>query len=179
MKSISANDFEIIEQRKQNWIKKKQLEKAKVNSLNCKSKKFKKAKVIANTNIKDVAKDFANRLRQFPTKAEEYMLKILNQFGIECLFQHPVFIMGKGGLIEKFYIADFFIPSGNLIIEVDGGYHGIKKQTGKDICRTSDICRHYPGIKVMRITNKETFNSLTVSKFMLRVKDRIYKLYKK
>jgi very-short-patch-repair endonuclease len=58
---------------------------------------------------------------------------------------HPIY--------EKpiYYIVDFYIPSSNLIIEIDGGYHKSDRQRIKDFYREENILRQ--GYNVLRFDN--------------------------
>ena len=58
---------------------------------------------------------------------------------------------------KHFFIADFYIPSKNLIIELDGEYHDNIKQQDKDIWRTQLL--HSLGYRVIRFKNKQIIES--------------------
>lgn len=57
---------------------------------------------------------------------------------------------------KKAYIADFFIPSLNLVIEIDGPNHSQPEQQRYDQIRSSFLATR--NIKVIRFTNDDTFN---------------------
>ena len=58
-------------------------------------------------------------LRKKQTPAEKFLWKnLLKNFEYHTYRQRPI---GN-------YIADFFIPKLNLVIEIDGGYHLTKEQ---------------------------------------------------
>ena len=61
------------------------------------------------------------------TYAERLLKKFLTG-KIDFEFQKIIYTDNK-----HFFIADFYIPSKNLIIEVDGEYHNDAKQQDKDI----------------------------------------------
>lgn len=67
------------------------------------------------------------------TKYEERLKQILNSNGIEYKFQHIIKI--DDGENFKEYIVDFFIPSKNVVIEVDGSQHNQPKHIEKDKIR--------------------------------------------
>lgn len=68
------------------------------------------------------------------TKPELIMKAILSKLNIE--YEHPYFIKN----IKHFYLADFFIPKLNLIIEVDGKYwHNYPFGKEIDNIRTNEI----------------------------------------
>ena len=58
----------------------------------------------------------------------ERLLKIFLTGKIDFEFQKIIYTDNK-----HFFIADFYIPSKNLIIELDGEYHDSIKQQDKDI----------------------------------------------
>lgn len=55
------------------------------------------------------------------------MKQILDDFNILYDFQHVIYIHNNY-VINRFYIADFFVPKFNLIIELDGKYHNTIEQ---------------------------------------------------
>lgn len=87
------------------------------------------------------------------TKPEMAILKILDSIGIDYIFQHPI----------EYYCVDFYIPSKNLVIQVDGCYwhgHGCSVQSKtldtrqKNRIRLDHSCDSYlknRGYKVIRI----------------------------
>lgn len=56
------------------------------------------------------------------------------------------------------YIADFWCPKAQLVVETDGKYHLKKKQQAWD--NTRDKAMAAQGIKTMRFTAQEVFNNL-------------------
>ena len=79
------------------------------------------------------------RIKKFNTKPELKMKELLNALNIEYKFQ-----IGLGG-----YMMDFYIPSKNLNIEVDGNYwHNYPDGTKKD--RIRDIKLRERGYNVIR-----------------------------
>lgn len=58
---------------------------------------------------------------------------------------------GYGG---KFMFVDFFIPSLNLCVEIDGGYHRAKKTKQSD--RRKNISLNERGFGVLRISNSDS-----------------------
>ena len=83
----------------------------------------------------------ATKLKNNPTKTELRAIEILKSLGIDYEFNYLI----------KRYIVDFYIPSKNMIIELDGFYH--KKQKRKDMLRDSFLWRN--GYKVHRLWNSE------------------------
>lgn len=72
---------------------------------------------------------------------------------IDFEFQKIIYTDNK----KHFFIADFYIPSKNLIIELDGEYHDDAKQQNKDIWRTKVL--KSLGYRVIRFKNKQIVES--------------------
>ena len=85
------------------------------------------------------------------TYAERLLKKFLTG-KIDFEFQKIIYTDNK-----HFFIADFYIPSKNLIIEVDGEYHNDAKQQDKDIWRTKIL--KSLGYRVIRFKNKQITES--------------------
>lgn len=105
-----------------------------------------------NKAMKEVALRFRKDLIKNKTKAESIFNKAIlgSIYSVDFEFQSIVYITRKKR-IEKFYIADFLIPSIKTIIEIDGEYHFTEEQKQKDIQRTKDLKQK--GYKVIRINN--------------------------
>lgn len=82
----------------------------------------------------------------------ERLLKTFLTGKIDFEFQKIIYTDNK-----HFFIADFYIPSKNLIIELDGEYHDDIKQQNKDIWRTQLL--HSLGYRVIRFKNKQITES--------------------
>ena len=82
----------------------------------------------------------------------ERLLKTFLTGKIDFEFQKIIYTDNK-----HFFIADFYIPSKNLIIELDGEYHDDAKQQEKDIWRTKIL--KSLGYKVIRFKNKQIIES--------------------
>jgi len=94
---------------------------------------------------------FIRRLHRRFTHAEGIMSNILYHLGLRYLFQYQF----KRGHF-KIYVADFYIPRYNLVVEVDGGYHSDRKDY--DQKRSSFLESTY-SVKVIRFTNSEILNN--------------------
>lgn len=92
----------------------------------------------------------AAEMQDFPSPLEERMKRYLDAYGIGYEFQKIFYIRKEDGWIVRYYIADFFIPERNIIIEVDGKFHNKQKQ--KDKNRTKEIQEYYPQVQVLRYT---------------------------
>ena len=83
----------------------------------------------------------------------ERLLKTFLAGKIDFEFQKIIYTDNK----KHFFIADFYIPSKNLIIELDGEYHNDAKQQDKDIWRTKLL--NSLGYKVIRFKNSQIIES--------------------
>ena len=86
----------------------------------------------------------------------ERLLKTFLTGKIDFEFQKIIYTDNK-----HFFIADFYIPSKNLIIELDGEYHNDAKQQDKDIWRTKLL--NSLGYRVIRFKNKQIIESRDLS----------------
>lgn len=87
---------------------------------------------------------------------EEWILK---NFDIEYIPEHPI----KRLDIKKTYFGDFYFPTKNLIIELDGTHH--KKTVEYDKFRDNYIELTY-GIKVIRISHSEYTNKSRIQEII-------------
>ena len=76
----------------------------------------------------NIAEYYKHILEVNATYAEK-LLKIFLTGKIDFEFQKIIYTDNK----KHFFIADFYIPSKNLIVELDGEYHDDVKQQDKDI----------------------------------------------
>ena len=106
-----------------------------------------------NRNMIYSAEHWAAEMTVDPSKLEERMMAVLDKCNIRYEFQKIFYILADDGWIDRFYIADFFIPQKNIIIEVDGKFHDKHKLHDKQ--RTKDIQSQYPGIEVLRYKWKD------------------------
>lgn len=88
--------------------------------------------------------ELARRMRDLPTKAEGKLWEILKGKALGARFRRQAPMWG--------YIADFYVPSLRLCIEVDGGYH----DANIDQKRDGILSKH--GITTLRFTNNEVLN---------------------
>ena len=86
----------------------------------------------------------------------ERLLKTFLTGKIDFEFQKIIYTDNK-----HFFIADFYIPSKNLIIELDGEYHNDAKQQDKDIWRTKLL--NSLDYRVIRFKNKQITESRDLS----------------
>ncbi len=103
-----------------------------------------------NREIMYTANYRAGEMQVFPSKLEERMMRFLKNHNIHYEPQKIFYIYADDGWIIRYYIADFFIPESNVIIEVDGKFH--KKQEQHDKNRTKTIQEQYPNVRVLRYT---------------------------
>ena len=83
----------------------------------------------------------------------ERLLKAFLTGKIDFEFQKIIYTDNK----RHFFIADFYFPSKNLIVELDGEYHDNIKQRDKDIWRTQIL--KSLGYEVIRFKNKQIIES--------------------
>lgn len=101
-----------------------------------------------NREIMAQAEYRAKQMEVWPSPLEEKMQEFLIKRDIYYETQKIFYIYADDGWITRYYIADFFVPEANLIIEVDGKFHDNQKQ--KDKNRTKDIQENYPNVEVFR-----------------------------
>ena len=95
----------------------------------------------------------------------ERLLKTFLTGKIDFEFQKIIYTDNK-----YFFIADFYIPSKNLIIELDGEYHNDAKQQDKDIWRTKLL--NSLGYRVIRFKNKQITESRDLSWILNIIKNK-------
>ena len=98
----------------------------------------------------EILKAFARENRKNATLAESVLWEQIrdNALGVKFLRQH---IIGD-------YIADFLSRKGNLIIEVDGGYHAERQQQENDAIREQWL--ESVGFHILRFSNEEVLNDI-------------------
>ena len=115
-----------------------------------------------NRDIMYSAQSRAAEMEIFPSKLEERMMDFLDRNDISYESQKIFYIYADDGWIIRYYIADFFIPEKNIIIEVDGKkYHEHHSQKDKE--RTRIIQENYPGVEVLRYTWEDMFNTFKMN----------------
>ena len=125
------------------WYTKAQVENLKkIRAL--KNKKVRK-ELSKYQDGKRVVNNYATKMRENPTKAEDSFSKELDKNGIS--YRQQVVIDCK----VKKYIADFMV--GKTVIEVDGGTHHKPKAVKYDAVRTDRL--ESLGYSVLRIDNKD------------------------
>jgi very-short-patch-repair endonuclease len=108
----------------------------------------------------------ASQMKIWPSPLEKKMIGFLDSHHIVYECQKIFYIHADDGWIITYYIADFFIPGSNVIIEVDGKFHD--KQKGYDKRRTKEIQQEYPNISVLRFKWKD-FSDKTKMKELLDI----------
>ena len=109
-----------------------------------------------NKEVMDSARFRAEKMNIWPSPLEERMKEVLDISGIHYEQQKIFYIYADDGWIIRYYIADFYIPDKNIIIEVDGRFHDRHKQHDK--MRTKEIQEQYPKVEVVRFNWKEVHN---------------------
>jgi len=132
-----------------------ELRKLNVNVIKREKKTLKKESSLAKiVNLR--RKDFYNWLTKAKanlvvnqTKQEVRIKALLKSLGITYQFQ-CIFMDGPNG-----YIPDFYLPSYNLIIEIDGFHHYTSDGKRKDKVRTVELIRYSKVKGVLRLTNRK------------------------
>lgn len=101
-----------------------------------------------NSFMKGSARKNAKSMREEPSVLEQKMQLFLDTHGIRYEFQKILYITGKKGYINKYYIADFYIPHKKIIIETDGKFHD--NQTKQDEERTINIQKYCGDYQIIR-----------------------------
>ena len=120
-----------------------------------------------NKEVMASAQFRADEMISFPSPLEERMQAFLDRNHVSYEFQKIFYIYDKDGWIIRYYIADFFIPASNIIIEVDGKFHDEHKLHDK--MRTRTIQEHYPGVTVLRYTWKDLSDEEKMENLLKRV----------
>lgn len=131
-------------------------------------KNLKKIRALKNKNTrkelskyqdgKRVVNNYATKMRENPTVAEDSFSKELDKNGIS--YRQQVVIDCK----VKKYIADFVV--GKTVIEVDGGTHHKPKAVKYDAVRTDRL--ESLGYSVLRIDNKDVIKKSWKLKELIR-----------
>ena len=102
----------------------------------------------------DILRKFSDDNKRKATPAEKKFKEFLNICGICYEFQKPIYVGGKG------YILDFSIHSKalnkNICVEIDGEYHYTTEQRKKDNKR--DKILHEAGWSVIRLSNHQVLD---------------------
>jgi very-short-patch-repair endonuclease len=106
-----------------------------------------------NMEVMEQAKYRARQMDTWPSPLEERMKEFLDRHYVEYESQKIFYIYADDGWIIRYYIADFYIPEKEVIIEVDGKFHDEHKLHDKN--RTKDIQEQYPSIEVLRYRWKD------------------------
>ena len=131
-------------------------------------KNLKKIRALKNKNTrkelskyqdgKRVVNNYATKMRENPTKAEDSFSKELDKNGIS--YRQQVVIDCK----VKKYIADFVV--GKTVVEVDGGTHHKPNAAQYDAVRTDRL--ESLGYSVLRIDNKDVIKKSGKLKELIR-----------
>lgn len=121
-----------------------------------------------NKRMQDSAELHAEEMRLQPSPLEKMMQEFLNNHNIKYEFQKIFYIAGRDRYITQYYIADFYIPSKKLIIEMDGKFHN--KQKKADYKRTETIRNHYKKVKVIRFAYYDMQSVKKLSELLERLK---------
>ena len=115
----------------------------------------------ANPDWYPLLKEHARRMRNNPTDAEFFLWKQLKGNGLKTSFKRQCVILD--------FIADFYSPTANLIIEVDGGYHKRDEQQKLDEVREKRLKEQ--GYRLLRFTNEQVL--FDIDRVLTKIKDMI------
>ena len=115
----------------------------------------------ANPDWYPLLKEHARRMRNNPTEAEDFLWRQLKGKGLNTSFKRQCVFLD--------YIADFYSPSANLIIEVDGGYHQTDEQQTLDEIREEKLKKQ--GYRILRFTNEQVL--FDIDRVLTKIKDMI------
>ena len=121
-----------------------------------------------NREVRNQAEYRAQEMKHFPSPLEERMQFFLEKHWILYEPQKIFYIYAEDGWIIRYYIADFYLPGSNVIIEVDGKFHDKQKQHDKH--RTKTIQEHYPGVEVIRFTMKDLSDEEKLQELLTKIK---------
>lgn len=121
-----------------------------------------------NGDMVYIAEYRAEEMKLWPSPLEVKMKDFLDSHNIMYEWQKIFYIYADDGWIKRYYVADFFIPDKDIIIEVDGKFHDEHKQHDKD--RTKTIQEHYPRVEVLRYKWDDLNNQGTMADLLTRIK---------
>ncbi len=110
-----------------------------------------------------IATEYRKRLQDYKTMAEKHIDILLKDLGV--VYEEQKIILSLG----KFWIADFYIPENNLIIELDGNHHYTHAGLIKDENRDMQL-KDLGFSKTLRIPNKSAME-LDYNTFKLTLED--------
>jgi very-short-patch-repair endonuclease len=117
-----------------------------------------------NREIISSAEYRAGEMKTWPSPLEERMKNFLDEHCVKYEEQKIFYIYADDGWIIRYFIADFYIPEKELIVEVDGKFHNEQKQ--KDKIRTRIIQENYPEIEVLRFTWEDLSDEDTMDELL-------------
>lgn len=117
-----------------------------------------------NKEIISSAEYRAGEMKTWPSPLEERMKNFLDEHCVEYEEQKIFYIYADDGWIIRYFIADFYIPEKELIIEVDGKFHNEQKQ--KDKIRTKILQENYPEVEVLRFTWEDLSDEDTMDELL-------------
>jgi len=95
-------------------------------------------------------KEHAKDMRKYPTDAEAFLWRWLKGKALGVGFKRQCVILD--------FIADFYCPEKELVIEIDGGYHNNTKQIRWDEARSQQL--EEKGYRILRFTNEQVLSDI-------------------
>ena len=121
-----------------------------------------------NREVMISAQSRASQMDTWPSPLEERMKAFLDENYVKYESQKIFYIYDNDGWIIRYYIADFYVPDKNIIIEVDGKFHDDHKQHDK--MRTREIQEQYPDVDVLRYKWKDLSDMDKMDDLLCRIK---------
>jgi very-short-patch-repair endonuclease len=119
---------------------------------NKKSKKTRKPKVKKELTIESLEKSalsIRDNLIKNQTQSEKKFKAMLKMCDIEYEFQKIFYTLDD---FKKYCVVDFYIPSKNIVIEIDGGIHDSARNKAEDSKRSRLLRRKFK-VEILRINN--------------------------
>lgn len=92
-----------------------------------------------NNRLEAYAKEKSLWLKEHPTDLEKQMKEFLESHNIKYNFKKPLFYAPRGQYMKRFVIADFFIPSEQIIIDI--GYTSFSKEDKYSSVKFEELCK--------------------------------------
>jgi len=102
---------------------------------------------MGRTKRNDILLGYAHKMRRQPTEGEKRLWRYLSGAKLSGYKFRRQAILGR-------YIADFFCPQKNLVVEIDGDTH----DPAADVAR--DLTLIEQGFKVVRVTNEDVLTNM-------------------
>ena len=130
-----------------------------------KTKKKKKPKVKKVLTIEELEKSafsIRNNLIKNQTQSEKKFNAMLKMCEVEYEFQKIFYTLDD---FKKFCVVDFYIPSKNIVVEIDGGVHDPAPNKAEDAKRSRLLRRKFK-VEIIRINNRQLSSTEECMRFI-------------